>query len=198
MHLVVGLGNPGRQYATSRHNVGFMTVDLLARSLGLRFVRGRARTMQAAAVVGFRRIVLAKPLTYMNLSGYGVASLAGYYRIAPAQVLVVCDDMDLPLGALRLRAQGSSGGHNGLQSIIDTLGTREFPRLRLGIGRPASVTPVDFVLSRFSRPETAILRETLPAASAAIRLYLESGIEKAMNDFNGWNGASAISDNERQ
>ncbi|HPK72791.1 MAG TPA: aminoacyl-tRNA hydrolase, partial [Vicinamibacterales bacterium] len=135
MRIVVGLGNPGRRYQGTRHNVGFAVADEVAGRAGAPFESGRAETLAARFGRGDAAVLVAKPLTMMNLSGSAVAGLAGFYRVDPASILVVADDVNLPLGRLRIRAAGSAGGHNGLRSIIDCLGTEGFPRLRVGVGR---------------------------------------------------------------
>ncbi len=183
MWCVVGLGNPGSRYQGTRHNLGFMVVDSLARMNGAswshRSLYESARTRQD------NPIILLKPTTYMNLSGSAVARALRYHIAARESLLVVCDDVNLPFGSLRLRARGSPGGHRGLESIIQALGTEEFPRLRMGIGRPGGLvqTPAH-VLSAFSPAERASLADFVDRAAAAVMATVERGIEKAMNDIN--------------
>ena len=178
--LVVGLGNPGREYADTRHNVGFLLVDRLA-------ARDRAgwrheRRWQAdVARVG--ALHLCKPLTYMNLSGQSVRAVADFYKIAPGEVLIVLDDFALPLGKLRFRPSGSSGGHNGLQSVIEHLGTPAVPRLRIGIGSATAGT-VDHVLGRFALEEREPLEQSLERAEEAVNFAQSRGLEAAMNNYN--------------
>jgi PTH1 family peptidyl-tRNA hydrolase len=178
--LIVGLGNPGREYADTRHNVGFMLLDHLA-------ARERAdwRTEKSwqADVAKARGVLLARPLTFMNLSGQAVQPLAHFYKIEPSQMLIVLDDLALPLGKLRLRANGSSGGHNGLQSIIEHFGTQAIPRLRIGIGA-AAVGAVDHVLGRFALEEREPLAQSLDRALEAIDCAQTRGLEAAMNAYN--------------
>lgn len=184
MYLIVGLGNPGRQYAGNRHNFGFMCLDALASSLGLRFGQRRARALVAAGRLGEASLLLAKPQTYTNLSGQSVAELVRFYRIPLTNLLAVHDDLDLPLGRIRLRERGSSGGHKGLQSIIGCLRTDEFPRLRLGIGRPIEEPPEVYVLRDFAPDEKPIVAATVDKATEAIKVFVTDGIAVAMNRFN--------------
>lgn len=184
--MIVGLGNPGKEYASHRHNAGFRVVDALARSHGLFFRRRRGvkATVAEGSIQG-RRAILAKPQTFMNASGQAVGSLSRTFRVKPQQILVVYDDLDLPLGRLRLRAEGSSGGHKGMKSIIDSLGTQDFPRLRVGIGRPpGAMDPMDYVLQPFDRGERLLVAQTLNEAVATIECWLAEGIVAAMDQFN--------------
>jgi PTH1 family peptidyl-tRNA hydrolase len=183
--LIVGLGNPGREYRNHRHNVGFLVVDRLAEQIGLTLRRVRAHSLIGEAAVEGRKIILAKPQTYMNLSGRAVQGLLHFHKLLPASLLVVCDDLDLPLGRIRLRPEGGSAGHRGLDSIIDSLGTSRFGRLRLGIGRPrGSREPSDYVLDNFSRTERDWVEEVTERASHCIRLAIRQGLEAAMTMFN--------------
>ncbi|MDK2784404.1 MAG: peptidyl-tRNA hydrolase, family [Bacillota bacterium] len=193
MKLVVGLGNPGREYEETRHNAGFLVVDYLAREEGLTFGSSDFRADLARGRVAGQEVLLAKPQTYMNLSGLAVGPLVRWYKLDPtADLLVVSDDLDLPLGRLRLRARGSHGGHRGLLSIINELGTTDFARLRLGIGRPGEhETAKDKVLGTFTEEEGRILDEVILAAVGAIRTWLAEGTEAAMNRYNGFKAPSA-------
>ncbi len=182
--LVVGLGNPGRQYARNRHNAGFMTVDRLAQRRGLVFARQKARAKIAEGTLAGRRVILAKPQTYMNLSGASVAALARFFKIPPERLLVVCDDLDLPLAQLRLRPGGGSGGHKGLKSTMERFGSQAFPRLRVGIGRPVHGDPLDYVLQDFTADEWIDVDAALDRAVEAIEHWLAHGIDAAMNVFN--------------
>ncbi len=184
--LIVGLGNPGEDYADHRHNVGFMCVDVLAGRHGLAFRRSRHRALVAEGAIGGRQVALAKPLTFMNASGQAVASLMRWYRLPLSQLLVIYDDLDLPLGRLRLRPSGSSGGHRGLQSIIEHLGSSDFPRLRIGIGRDPTMDPAKYVLSPFQPEEMPLVRKVLETAADALEAMLAEGLERAMNRFNRW------------
>lgn len=183
--LIVGLGNPGGRYVGTRHNVGFEVVDLLAARAGVRLRRGRLRGVQAEARVAGVRVILLEPRTYMNLSGAAVRAAADYYRVAPSHLLVVCDDVHLPLGQLRLRRGGSAGGHNGLISIIETLGRQDFPRVRVGVGEPPPyMEQVDYVLARFGPGQLAAVGAAIARAGDAVETWLAAGIEEAMNRFN--------------
>lgn len=181
LKLVVGLGNPGSQYDRTRHNMGFMAVDHLVEKVGGRF--RQTRFGLAAEADG---LWVLKPQTFMNLSGQAVAPFARYYKIAASEILVVADDMDLPLGTLRLRARGSSGGHNGLKSCIQHLGTEDFPRLKLGISRPPEpIAVIDWVLMRFAGAEEAALEEVLGRAVEVFKNLPKEGLERTMSRFNG-------------
>lgn len=183
MRIVVGLGNPGREYANTRHNIGFMVVDELARRAGNPGFRRRFRSELAEATVDGERLVLAKPQTYMNLSGHAAREIVNWYHAPLDDLVVVLDDLDLPFGTLRLRAKGSAGGHNGLTSIIEQLGSTAVPRLRVGIGRPRSST-ISHVLSRFSSAEERALPELTADAADAVMLWARDGIIAAMNEVN--------------
>ncbi len=185
MKVVVGLGNPGKEYERDRHNIGFMVVDAFARKHGFEFRRRKFRSTLAEGRFGPEKLLLSKPLTFMNLSGEAVAPLVAFYKLPSESLLVVADDLDIPLGEIRLRPKGGSGGHNGLKSIIDHLGTREFPRLRIGIGRPpAGVDPADYVLQPFSPEEIPVVELVVERAVGAIETWILRGIETAMNEFN--------------
>jgi len=183
------LGNPGGEYAATRHNVGFMLADRLAEAGGVRFGKSGSALIAKGLVFG-AQAVLIKPQTYMNLSGQAIAEFSSFYKIEAGRVLVFYDDCDLPLGKLRLRKDGGSGGHKGVESIITALGSRDFPRLRLGIGRPAnSANPdspelKDYVLAPFTRGEAAIVDEMLGIAMDAVKTFVTDGIDAAMNRFN--------------
>lgn len=184
--LVVGLGNPGAEYARHRHNLGFRVVDALARAHGLSFSRAKlARAYTAQGRIGGRSVLLVKPQTYVNRSGQAVGRLARWHKVPPAQILVVYDELDLPLGRLRLRPEGGSGGHNGMRSIIEVLGNQGFPRLRVGIDRPpGKMDPADYVLHPFSREEDEIVALAIDQAVAAVEAWLAEGIMVAMDRFN--------------
>jgi PTH1 family peptidyl-tRNA hydrolase len=185
VRLVVGLGNPGPRYARNRHNVGFHCLHRLATAHGLAFSRQRRRVRVASGAICGRRVVLALPQTFMNESGRAVAPLVRFYKVELDDLLVVYDDLDLPPGAIRLRPEGSSGGHRGVRSIIQHLGSQSFPRLRIGIGRPPGrMDPADYVLQDFRPEEKPILEEALEATGAAIETWLVEGIEQAMNLHN--------------
>jgi PTH1 family peptidyl-tRNA hydrolase len=185
-YLIAGLGNPGREYRESRHNVGFMVLDRLAVRLGSSFSRLESKALVTKGEHEGRRLLLAKPQTYMNLSGQAVGALLRYYKVPIENLLVVFDDVDLPLGTLRLRPAGGSSGQKGMVSIIERLDSQEFPRLRVGIGRPPGrQQAADYVLEDFSRQETAILPEILDRAADAALAFTAEGLDAAMNRFNG-------------
>ena len=183
--LIVGLGNPGRKYDGNRHNAGFHVVDRLADAHGLHFNKRRNRARLALGTIDGIRVVLVKPQTYMNLSGEAVAGVARFYKVSPDRILVVFDDLDLPLGSLRLRWKGGAGGHKGVASIIARLNSRDFPRLRIGIGRPPGrMSPEAYVLQDFKDEKKLIMEETYQRAIEVIQVALRDGIEMAMNQFN--------------
>jgi len=182
---VVGLGNPGPRYRDTYHNVGFEVVDELARRHGADFGNAPADALLARPRRLADDVLLAKPLTFMNLSGRAVGALARYYRVDAGDVLVVVDDVNLPAGRLRLRGQGSAGGHNGLASIIEGLGTDAFPRLRVGVGRGDPRRELaDHVLGRIPPEERQVLREAVDRAADAVETFLARGLEAAMNEYN--------------
>jgi peptidyl-tRNA hydrolase, PTH1 family len=191
--LIVGLGNPGREFAGNRHNVGFMTADRWAAAHAIAFnkIQHHAVIAQGRSAIGGgerggeRRVIVAKPQTYMNESGRAVGALLRFYKIPVERLLVIFDDLDLPFGVIRLRADGGAGGHNGMRSIIQQLGGNQFARLRMGIGRPPGrMDPAAFVLQDFNRDEVAELDAVLDRAGQAIDNFLADGITAAMNQFN--------------
>jgi PTH1 family peptidyl-tRNA hydrolase len=183
--LIVGLGNPGKAYASHRHNVGFMVIQRLARAHSIRLDRRQRRVRLGQGTIAGHPALLAMPQTFMNLSGQAVRPLLRRYAISPTQMLVVYDDLDLPLGWLRLRPEGGSGGHKGMQSLIEHLGTRQFPRLRLGIDRPPGrMDPADYVLTPFRRDQQTRVDEVLDRAVTAVECWLREGIVAAMNAYN--------------
>ena len=184
-YLIIGLGNPGREYAQTRHNAGFLLVDRLAERLGTRFRRLQFKALTTDARYGDAKIILAKPQTYMNLSGQAVGALVRFYKVPPEHLLVAYDDLDLPLGTVRLRPKGGHGGHKGMRSIIERLGTQEFPRLRLGIGRPPGrMDAADYVLQRFSPAELTAMETAWTRGIEGIFRWLEDGLDAAMNFVN--------------
>jgi PTH1 family peptidyl-tRNA hydrolase len=192
--MVVGLGNPGRKYDGTRHNVGFMVLDRLAAPEGFESrPRFQAHT---AKLTGGEWLV--KPQTFMNLSGHSVAKLLAFHRWQPEQVLVVYDDVALPLGRLRFREKGSAGGHNGIKSLIERLGTDAFPRLKVGIGEAGDGAMTDHVLGRFSEAESEVLENTLASAVAAVQLALSQGFASAANRFNSSTAVTETSHHEQE
>ena len=187
VHLIVGLGNPGADYAKTRHNAGFLLVEKLAAKWKTDWSNERKFVARIAkSERGGKRALLCEPQTFMNLSGETVGALINFYQLPLKQVLVAVDDADLPLGEIRLRKSGSSGGHHGLESIEQHLATREFARLRIGIGRKDGAREItNFVLGKFDLAENAVLEKVLVRASDQVECWLDNGIEKAMNQFNG-------------
>ena len=183
MKIIIGLGNPGRQYQGTRHNVGYMTLDLLGKRHGIPVRSRRLRALVGQGQIDGRQVILAKPLTFMNLSGQAVSALVRNYRVTPEDIIVISDDVNLDLGRLRIRARGSAGGHKGLKSIIHDLGSEDFPRVRIGVGAPER-DMVDYVLSRFKRSELPAVREVVERAASAVEMVLQEGIDQAMNVFN--------------
>lgn len=185
MKLIVGLGNPGKKYQETRHNVGFRTLEQLGRRWGDGRVRGQFQGETMDARIDAEKAVLLCPLTYMNKSGQSVLAARDFFKIEHDDLLIICDDFNLPLGKLRLRAKGSSGGQKGLADIIRRLGTEEIPRLRIGIGPPPDGWDVaDYVLSKFDKEEEAEMELTLGRAADAVEIWLRDGTETAMNQFN--------------
>jgi PTH1 family peptidyl-tRNA hydrolase len=187
--IVIGLGNPGAEYGFTRHNVGFMAVDKIAASLGLRFSNKKLYSISKATYLNDENtnthLILVKPLTYMNNSGEAVKAVIEKYNVIPSEILIICDDFALPLGRIRLRRKGSSGGHLGLESVITSLGTTDFPRLRIGIGPlPEGTSAVDFVLGEFTKDELIIIGKVLNITCELVGDYAKCGIEKAMSKYN--------------
>lgn len=184
-YLIVGLGNPGREFRNNRHNIGFMLMDHLAKRYGETFSRVEARALVVKTKYIDTRLILAKPQTFMNNSGQSISSLIRFYKIPLDRLMIAYDDVDLPLGKLRIRSSGGSGGHRGMKSIIERLGTEDFPRLRIGIGRPPGrMEATDYVLKDFTKDEQLLLPEILDSSIDAILTFINSGIDNAMNQFN--------------
>jgi peptidyl-tRNA hydrolase, PTH1 family len=193
--LIVGLGNPGAKFDRTRHNIGFDLVDQLAKRWQISVAdQKKFQGLVGEGWVNRQKIVLLKPQTFMNLSGQSVRAVLDWYKLDPTEVLALYDDLDLPLGKLRMRLSGSAGGHNGMKSIISHLGTNAFPRLRMGIGKSNDET-ISHVLGKFSATESAIMGETLQLASDAVELSLSAGVEKAMNKYNNRSVVVEISEN---
>lgn len=185
MWVVVGLGNPGRRYAGTRHNVGFLLVRRLARRWGVKFRKRKHGAKVAEAMRNNERLVLAQPQTYMNLSGKAVKQMVDGYRIPPQNLVVVYDDLDIPVGQIRVRKEGRPGSHKGMCSIVAEIGTAAFPRLRVGIGPHAEGDDAaEFVLSPFSREERPVLEDALVRAEDALEMVIDGRIDAAMNAFN--------------
>jgi PTH1 family peptidyl-tRNA hydrolase len=184
MRVVVGLGNPGKQYASTRHNVGFDVVDALAAHPSASRFQSRFSAQVAEIMEGSEKVLLVKPETFMNLSGRAVRQVMDFYQVEPAQLLVVCDDVSLPLGKLRARAKGTHGGHNGLRDIQNHLGTVEYARLRIGVGGTERGEMSDHVLGRFKPSEKPVIEEAKMLALQAVCYWVVQGIEECMNRFN--------------
>ena len=200
MKLVIGLGNPGPQYDQSRHNVGFRVVDKIAQKLGWKWTERRARAVLASGNIGLEKVVLVKPLTYMNLSGEAVGELMRWYKLRPEDIFVICDDLDLPVGKVRLRTKGSAGGQKGLDNIIHHLHTNEFPRVRVGIGRPSNnrVDPIGYVLGVPPGDERILLETGEERAAEALRQAIAQGLATTMNMVNADPEAEQIAAEKRQ
>ncbi len=184
-YLIAGLGNPGKEYAETRHNIGFMAVDEIASRLGIEFSRMQSKAMVTDGRYKGHKVILVKPRTFMNNSGQAVSALVRFYKIPLDNLLVVYDDVDLDFEVLRMRPNGTSSGQKGMQSIIQQLGTEEFPRLRVGIGRPAGKMPTPaYVLQKFGNQEQDILPFVLRKAADAALTFIDEGIITAMNNFN--------------
>lgn len=184
MKVIAGLGNPGQQYSATRHNIGFMAVDVLAGRWNVADWRSKFEA-QVAEYRGTETVLLVKPQTYMNLSGRAVAAVLNWYKLTASDLIVIYDELDLPAGRLRLRPQGGAGGHRGIESLFDHLGTHEFARVRLGIGRPPTfMEAADYVLGRFAPGEQPLIKEMIDKAAEAVECILAHGITKAMNEYN--------------
>ena len=185
-YLLIGLGNPGREYQNNRHNFGFMLIDRLAVRLGARGLKVQSKAIVTTTTYEDRRLILAKPQTYMNLSGQSAQGLLHFYKLPMEHMLIAHDDLDLPFGTIRMRPGGGPGGQKGVASTIERLGTKDFARLRLGIGRPPGrMDPSAYVLQDFSRDEMKILSELLDRAAEATLEFVVNGLDKAMNKYNG-------------
>lgn len=184
--LIIGLGNPGKKYADTRHNVGWGVLDELAQRHGLSFDKTEKKSLTANGMIAGKRVLLAKPQTFMNLSGEAVRGLVDFYKIEIDQILIVADDLDIPLGTLRLRKSGGAGGQGGVKNVIQHLGTRDFSRVRFGIGRPpGKMQPKDYVLQVFRGDDVILAREVVDKAADAVEVWLNEGMDAAMTVFNG-------------
>ena len=185
MHLVVGLGNPGKEYENTRHNIGFKVIDYLSQKFNFDMSRERFKGMFGESIINGEKVLFLKPLTYMNLSGESVIEAVNFYKIPVENVIIIYDDMAIETGKLRLRPSGSDGGHNGMKSLINHLGTKEFKRIRVGIGKaPGSI--VDYVLGRFSSEEETLIEKSVAEAGDAAISIIEIGIQNAMNKHNSF------------
>lgn len=186
--MVVFLGNPGAKYEHSRHNIGFMTADVFEKREKIKICRAKFNALTALTEISGKKVLLMKPQTYMNLSGNSVAPACAFYKIAPEHIIVICDDISLPVGKLRIRSKGSAGGHNGLKSIISALGTEDFPRFKIGVGAPdregSENAVIDWVLGSLSKKDAELVNSAISQAADAIVVYIAEGADKAMNMFN--------------
>lgn len=185
MYLIVGLGNPGQQYAGTRHNVGFMVLDYLAAKNNLTFADSRWKALLVKAIVWDEPVVLLKPETFMNLSGTAVVRAVHFYKLEPANIIIIHDDLDMDFGRIKIVSGGGDGGHKGIRSIIEQLGTKDFPRFKIGIGRPPSpVVPEKYVLGKFDSAEKEMIEQKMPVVLEGIRIFLQQGIPAAMTLIN--------------
>lgn len=185
MHIIIGLGNPTREYQATRHNVGFDAITRISDDYRIPLDFKKHKAICGKGYIEGEKVILAQPQTYMNLSGESVRELVDFYKAAPEEIIIIYDDISLAVGQLRLRSKGSAGGHNGIKSIISHLGTQEFPRIKVGVGdKPKGWDLADYVLSRFHNDEQPIIREALKNTSDAVRAILKDGMESAMNIYN--------------
>lgn len=186
MFVIAGLGNPKKEYDNTRHNIGFALIDALAEKYRISVLSSRCRALVGKGIIEGHKVILAKPLTYMNLSGESIRPLADYYKIDPStELIVVSDDVNLPPGQIRIRKKGSAGGHNGLKSVIGQLGSEEFYRIRIGVGeKPKGYDLADYVLGHFSKEEQLLMKEGVDKAVQAAKWMLDGEIDRAMNEFN--------------
>lgn len=185
MYLIAGLGNPTREYKKTRHNVGFEAIDILADKAGTTVTEKKHKALYGKGYIGGQKVILAKPQTYMNLSGESIREIADFYKIEPENIIILCDDINLSEGQLRIRLKGSAGGHNGLKNIISHLGTQEFPRIRIGVGeKPRGMDLADYVLGRFPKEQQAVMEEAYRDAAEAACMMIEDGADAAMNHYN--------------
>nr|WP_263323938.1 aminoacyl-tRNA hydrolase [Neobacillus sp. Marseille-Q6967] len=185
MKLIVGLGNPGKQYENTRHNIGFEVIEELSKNFSIQLDQSKFKGLYGVGFYKGEKVVLLKPLTYMNLSGESIRAVMDYYRIETEDIVVIYDDLDLPAGKIRLRQKGSAGGHNGIKSTIAHLGTQEFNRIRIGIDRPKNGMKVpDYVLGRFSEEEKTLTQDAVKKSAEACEFWLEKPFLQVMNEFN--------------
>lgn len=185
MKLIVGLGNPGKEYAQTRHNIGFMAIDALAQKWGIEMNREKFKGIYGMGVVNGEKVYLLKPLTFMNLSGECVRPFMDYFGIEDDELVIIYDDMDTTVGTIRLRAKGGHGGHNGMRSLIQHLGTNQFARVRMGVSKPTHESVVNYVLGRFRQEEEQAVADSITKTTEAMTYYLAHSFENVMNRFNG-------------
>lgn len=185
MYIIAGLGNPTREYEKTRHNAGFEAIDILADKLGTRVTEKKHKAFCGTGMIGFEKVILAKPQTFMNLSGESIRAIADFYKVEPDHIIVICDDINLGEGQLRIRTKGSAGGHNGLKNIISHLGTQEFLRIRVGVGeKPEKMDLADYVLGRFPKDQEEVMAQAYKDAAEAAVMMVTDGADMAMNHFN--------------
>lgn len=185
MFVIVGLGNPGKKYEWTRHNVGFETIDCIAEKFNINVNKLKYKALIGEGTIGTEKVILVKPQTYMNLSGETVMSICKYYQIPMDNLIVIYDDVDTDFAKLRIRRKGSAGTHNGMRSIISLIQKDDFPRVRIGIGRSTHMQLADFVLQRFSKDEMIEIKETIDRAAQAVVSIIDLGVDQAMNRYNG-------------
>lgn len=184
MYIIVGLGNPGKKYESTRHNIGFEVLDFMAREFDMPIIKPKFKALIAEGRIAGQKVILVKPQTYMNLSGESVMSIVNYYDVPLENLIVVYDDIDTEMGKIRIRKKGSGGTHNGMRNILALLGKDNFPRVRVGIGKPENRALVDYVLERFTKNEVPYMEDAVSNSSKSIICILKEDIDKAMNDFN--------------
>ncbi len=184
MYVVVGLGNPGKKYENTRHNMGFMTIDTLAEKYDIRVNKIKFKALVGEGRIAGHKVILAKPQTYMNLSGEAVREIMDFYKIEPQELIVIYDDIDIPTGTIRIRKKGSSGTHNGMRNILYHIKREDFPRIRVGIGSGKHENLINYVTGGVSREEKALLGESIIKASEGAACIIEKGIDRAMNEYN--------------
>lgn len=184
MYIIVGLGNPGKKYENTRHNMGFIAIDLLSEEYGIKVDKIKFKSLVGEGRISGQRVVLVKPQTYMNLSGEAIREVMNFYKEDVANLIVIYDDFDIPLGTFRIRKKGSAGTHNGMKNIVYLLKDDGFPRIRVGIGSPKSSDIIDFVIGGVSKAEKPLLEEALIKTAKAAACIVEKGIDKAMNEYN--------------
>lgn len=187
MYVIAGLGNPGRDYVGTRHNVGFEVIDVIANKFDINLNKEKFRAVFGEGRIGGEKVMLVKPQTFMNLSGESIREIMDWYKISPEELIVIYDDISLDVGTIRIRPKGSAGGHNGIKNIIYQLNTDVFPRIKIGIGKPSheDYELVDYVLGKFSKEETDILIKTAIRATEAVEVMISDSVELAMSKFNG-------------
>lgn len=185
MYVIVGLGNPGKKYDATRHNVGFETIDMLARRNNIEVKKLKHKALYGQGTIGNKKVMLVKPQTFMNLSGESLLDIVQFYKIDPKNLIVIYDDIDIEVGSIRIRKKGSSGSHNGMKSIIYMLQTDQFPRIRIGVGKPEYGDLVNHVIGRFPKEEIPTILEAIERSSQAVEMMITDGIDLAMNRYNG-------------